>query len=147
MLMKYSARHRVIRGVVLLSMLSFAYGASAQQAQQAQQAHQAQQTQQTRQAQQTQQTHRVSIPFADIGNVRNWRADGTSALFIQAMNRKWYRATFWAPCQELPFAIAIAFVTEPNGQLDRYSSILVEGDRCWFRSFGEASPPPSEAGP
>jgi hypothetical protein len=88
---------------------------------------------------------RTSIPFADIGNIRNWRATSTDELYVQAMDRDWYRATFWGPCQALPFAIGIAFVTESNGALDRFSSILVEGERCWFKSFERADPPPDES--
>jgi len=84
---------------------------------------------------------RTSIPFADIGNVRSWHADSSNELYIEAMNRTWYRTTFWSSCNSLPFAIAIAFVTEPNGELDRYSSILVDGERCWFKTFEQTTDP------
>jgi hypothetical protein len=83
----------------------------------------------------------ASIPFADIGNIRDWHSDSADELYVEAMNKKWYRATFWAPCQALPFALAIAFVTEPNGSLDAYSSILVDGERCWFRTFEPTEAP------
>jgi hypothetical protein len=86
----------------------------------------------------------ASIPFAAIGNIRDWHADSAEELYVQAMNRDWYRATFWAPCQALPFAVGIAFVTEPNGGLDRFSSILVDGERCWFRTFEQSDPPTDE---
>jgi hypothetical protein len=86
----------------------------------------------------------VSIPFADIGNIRDWHAESADELYIEAMNRQWYRATFWAPCHSLPFAIGIAFVTEPNGSLNAYSSVLVDGERCWFRSFERAEAPQRE---
>lgn len=85
----------------------------------------------------------VSIPFADIGNILDWRASGTDEIYIQSMRREWYRAVFFSPCTELPFAVQIAFVTEPNGALNQFSSILVEGQRCWFRSFEHASGPPA----
>jgi hypothetical protein len=84
---------------------------------------------------------RTAIPFADLGNIRDWQADDTEHLYIEASNRQWYRATFWSPCQPLPFATAIAFVTEPNGELDRYSSILVDGERCWFKDFERTAAP------
>jgi hypothetical protein len=87
---------------------------------------------------------RSSIPFADIGNIRNWHAASAEDLYIQAMNRDWYRVTFWSPCQALPFAVGIAFVTEANGQLDSFSSILVDGERCWFKTFEPSGPPPAE---
>ncbi|HEX7082444.1 MAG TPA: DUF6491 family protein [Gammaproteobacteria bacterium] len=88
---------------------------------------------------------RAVIHFADIGNIRDWQADGAEALYVQSANRDWYRATFWSPCPALRFATAIAFVTEPNGSLDRYGSILVDGEQCWFRTFERASPPEGEA--
>lgn len=86
---------------------------------------------------------KVAIPFADLGNIRDWHADNHDEMFVQAMNRDWYRITFWAPCNELPFAIGVAFVTDSMGSLDKYSSILVNGERCYFRSFEKSAPPPS----
>jgi hypothetical protein len=88
---------------------------------------------------------RTMIPFADLGNIRDWRSDDANELYVQSANRNWYRITFWAPCNELPFAIAIAFVTDPSGQLDEYSSILVDGERCWFKTFQPSSEPASKS--
>ena len=87
---------------------------------------------------------RTMIPFADLGNIRDWDSDSPSELYVQSANRDWYRITFWAPCNELPFALGIAFVTEPTGHLDQYSSILVDGERCWFKTFDRSGPPPEE---
>jgi len=92
------------------------------------------------------QQHRTTISFADIGNVRSWQADGNEAVFIESSHNQWYRASFWSPCVDLPFVETIAFVTEPNGDLGRYSSILVDGDRCWFKEFEQASAPDSSDG-
>jgi hypothetical protein len=87
----------------------------------------------------------VSIPFADLGNIRNWHAESAEVLYVQSAKRDWYRITFWAPCLALPFATGIAFVTDGTSSLDKYSSILVDGENCKFRTF-EASPaPPAEA--
>jgi hypothetical protein len=86
----------------------------------------------------------MSIPFADLGNIRDWTANSSDALYVQSQNRKWYKITFWSPCHALPFAVAIAFVTGPLGSLDKYSSILVDGERCWFRTFEQTEPPASE---
>lgn len=86
----------------------------------------------------------ASIPFAAIGNIRDWHADSADELYVQAMNRDWYRATFFGPCQGLPFALGIAFVTETNGALDRFGSILVDGERCWFKTFERSDAPPAE---
>lgn len=84
---------------------------------------------------------RVAIHFADIGNIRDWHADNADSLYVQSMDRQWYRITFWSPCHQLPFAIGISFVTDEIGDLDKYSSILVNGERCWFRTFEKSEAP------
>ena len=84
----------------------------------------------------------ASIPFADLGNIRDWRAEGSDAILIESQRGNWYRATFFGPCLELPFAETIGFVTEPGGSLSKFSSIIAGGDRCWFRSFEQVAPPP-----
>lgn len=83
----------------------------------------------------------ASIPFADLGNIRDWRAEGHDAMLIESQRGQWFRATFFAPCFELPFAEQVGFVTDATGRLDRFSSILVNGERCYFRSFEEIAPP------
>lgn len=85
----------------------------------------------------------TAIHFADIGNVWNWQAHNANEMYIQSNNKKWYRATFWSPCYELPYAISVAFVTEPNGDLNSFSSVLVRGERCWFKTFERAPHGPS----
>lgn len=83
----------------------------------------------------------AAIHFADTGNIRDWRSKSTTELLVQSMSGQWYRITFWSPCHALPFVTTIAFVTEPNGQLNSYSSILAEGERCWFKTFEKTAPP------
>jgi hypothetical protein len=92
------------------------------------------------------QPHRTVIHLPELGTVLNWQADGFDALMIETAQHQWYRATFWAPCYQLPFADAIAFVTEPNGGLDEYSSILAGGQRCWFENMTKMSSPPKNEG-
>lgn len=86
----------------------------------------------------------ASIPFADLGNISNWRADGHEAMLIESQRGNWYRATFFAPCYELPFAESVGFVTEPGGRLDKFSSVVVAGQRCWFRDFEQVPAPEGE---
>jgi hypothetical protein len=88
---------------------------------------------------------RVAIHFADLGNIRNWYSNSTEELYVENLRGNWYRITFWSPCQELPFAIGIAFVTDGLGDLDKYSSILVGGERCYFRTFEESAAPAARA--
>lgn len=80
----------------------------------------------------------AEIPFANLGGIDDWRA-AKDALFIKSSSGRYYRATFIGPCPELPFAERIGFVTEPDGGLDKWSSVYVDGDRCWFRAFDEVS--------
>lgn len=88
-----------------------------------------------------------SIPFADHHGIRDWREDGDKGIWIQAASRKWYYAAFMSPCIGLPFAWGIRFVTEPGGQLNRFSSIRVPGEpmACHFRDFKLSEPPPKRA--
>jgi len=78
---------------------------------------------------------RAVIHFADLGGIENWRADGPDAILIEGRNKGWYRATFFGSCIGLQFAETIGFVTDSGGDLDRFSSLLVDGERCWFRTF------------
>lgn len=83
----------------------------------------------------------ASIPFADLGNIEDWRAEGHDAMLIESQSGQWYRATFYAPCYELPFAETVGFVTEPGGSLSKFSSIVAGGQRCWFKTFEKTAPP------
>ena len=87
---------------------------------------------------------RAVIHFADMGNIRTWHAESADVLFIQDRNRQWYRVTFAPPCLQLPFAIVIGFESDTLGNIDRDGSILVEDERCFFKSIEESSAPVSE---
>ncbi len=88
----------------------------------------------------------ASIPFANLGGVYDWAADGNHALYIEGIDRKWYHAELLGPCIDLPFAEHIGFVTEPgSGAFNRFSSILVRGQQCPVRSLTRSDPPPSRA--
>ena len=83
------------------------------------------------------------IHFAELDGIRDWRAAGTDsdAMLIEGRNGQWYRATFWAPCPEIHFAPAVAFVTDTNGDLDRFTSIIADGARCYFKTFDKSGDP------
>jgi len=83
----------------------------------------------------------VSIPFANLGAIQDFRAVGDDVLLIEGTGHRWYRATLFGPCLGLRHAQKLAFVTEPGGSLDRFSAIYVEGQRCAFRSFERMAPP------
>lgn len=79
--------------------------------------------------------------FADLGGIRNWQPGPNDSLLIEGRKGVWFRVTFWGPCHELKFAEAIGFVTEPTGDLDKFSSLLAGGERCWFKTFERTSKP------
>jgi hypothetical protein len=73
--------------------------------------------------------------FTSSGGIRDWRADGNQALFIQAPNGKWFRAELMSPCIDLPFAEDIGLITRPAGRFDKFSSIMVKNRTCQVRSL------------
>ena len=88
---------------------------------------------------------RAVIHFVDLGGIASWRPDGAGAILIEGRNRRWYRATFYGLCPSLRFANTIGFVTDATGDLDRFSSVLVDGERCWLRSLDRIAKPASPA--
>jgi len=88
----------------------------------------------------------ASIPFVDYGGIRDWRSDNDRSLWIQARNRQWYYAETFGPCIGLRFANRIGFVTEPSGSFDRFSSIIVDGQKCMISSLEASAPPETPLG-
>lgn len=82
-----------------------------------------------------------SIPFISTGSIRNWRADGRDAIYVQDTGGKWYRGTFMSPCIDLPYAETIGFETGGPDRLDRFSSIIVRGQSCKLDSLVKTAPP------
>jgi len=83
----------------------------------------------------------ASIPFANHGGIYNWGVVDNRTLLIQGRNRKWYKATLFAPCIDLPFAQTIGFKTNASGSFDKFSSIVVRRRRCSLTSLVEIPPP------
>jgi hypothetical protein len=82
--------------------------------------------------------------FADLNGIRDWRPDEdgqSDAILIEGLNGQWYRATFWSSCPEINFVPGVAFVTDTLGNLDRFTSIIADGHRCYFRTFQRTSDP------
>ena len=84
------------------------------------------------------------IAFADRLNIRNFRADGRDAVYIQDFRRRWYRAGFVTPCRQLPFARSIAVDSSRQRSLNRFSTLIVSGNRCQLNSFVRVAGPPEE---
>ena len=82
------------------------------------------------------------IPFADTTGIRNYRADGPHSLWIEDVHGDWFRAEILGPCNGLPFANAVGFVTRGGGTLDKFGQIRVGRDTCQITSLITSDPPP-----
>ncbi|MCW4462227.1 DUF6491 family protein [Sphingomonas sp. BT-65] len=73
------------------------------------------------------------IPFASM--VSDYRAEERDVIYLRA-GRDWYRGTFMAPCQELPWAWNIRFENSPGiDAIDRFSTVIARGERCRLNSL------------
>lgn len=81
------------------------------------------------------------INFPNNGAIRNFEADGSDGIWLEDRQRRWYYADFVGSCQEMNFAHAIGFDTRGSSSLDRFSTIIVSGERCSIASLVTASKP------
>lgn len=86
----------------------------------------------------------MSIPFVSHGGIRDWRAIDHDTLYVQDAHRNWYRAELMSRCFDLPFAQAIGFDASGTDRFDRFSSVVVRGQRCPVKSFVASGPPPKK---
>ena len=83
------------------------------------------------------------IPFASM--VRDYRAENRDVIYLRA-GRDWYRGTFMAPCQELPWAWNIRFDNGPGvDAIDRFSTVIARGERCRLNSLVKSGGEPPKA--
>ncbi|HET8613129.1 MAG TPA: hypothetical protein VFL92_10225 [Sphingomonas sp.] len=81
------------------------------------------------------------LGYAQDGPV-DYRIDGQRGIWVRAENGNWYYLHIQGPCPRLAPQSAFSVETGPQGQLDRYSVIHVEGDRCLLSSVTTSAPPP-----
>ncbi|MFN3618918.1 DUF6491 family protein [Sphingorhabdus sp.] len=82
---------------------------------------------------------RINFPYQ--GTIRNFEADGNDGIWLEDRQRRWYYADVIGTCQDLTFAQAIGFDTRGSSTLDRFSSIIVRGERCPLASLVTSSKP------
>jgi len=87
----------------------------------------------------------ASIPFANMGGIRDWRAIDDSSLYVQDIQRNWYIARLAVPSPDLGFVTSIGFETKGTNQLDRFGTVVVGGQRIPLSSFVTSGPPPPKA--
>ena len=87
----------------------------------------------------------AQIPFANR-NIQNWQVVDDKTLLIQDNSRKWYKATLFGTCINLSFAgERLGFDSSPGGTFDKFSAILVRGQRCPLSSLVETTAPPKKS--
>ena len=86
----------------------------------------------------------ASIPFANRGGVRDWRAQGSSSVYFQDNHGQWYLATLMGTASDLAFTDFIGIDANPDGSLDKFSAIYVKGQKYPFTSFVKVDGPPSK---
>ena len=85
----------------------------------------------------------VRIPFANNGGIRDWRSHEKDVLYVQDRQRTWYKATLMGSAFDLQSAQAIGFDTGPTDTFDRFSTVVVRGQRYAVQSLVriEGKPP------
>ena len=81
------------------------------------------------------------IVFPNQGAIRNFEPDGNDGIWLEDRQRRWYYAELLGGCQELNFSQAIGFDTRGSASFDKFSSIIVRGDRCAIASLVTANKP------
>jgi hypothetical protein len=83
----------------------------------------------------------AQIAFANHGGIYNWQVVDDRTVLIQSQNRKWYKATLFSPCFDLPFAERLGFESNADGSFDKFSSIQVRSQKCPLVSLVETTAP------
>lgn len=83
----------------------------------------------------------AQIGFPNHGAIRNFEADDNEGLWLEDRQRRWYYAEIAGGCQELNFAHTIGFDTRGSPRFDRFSVIIVDGERCPISSLVTAEKP------
>jgi hypothetical protein len=81
------------------------------------------------------------IPFANHGGIYNWQVVDNRTVLFQSQSRKWYKATLFSPCFELPFAQRLGFAANADGSFDKFSAIKVRRQNCPLVSLVETAAP------
>ena len=81
----------------------------------------------------------AEIFAAALGGIRNFNVVDDSTLIVEGRNNNRYRIELFGRCPGLRFQESLLFLTGPGGNLNRFSSLYVDGARCPFRSIQKIS--------
>jgi hypothetical protein len=87
----------------------------------------------------------AQIAFANHGGIYNWQVVDDRTVLIQSQSRKWYKATLFSPCFDLPFAERLGFESNSDGSFDKFSAIQVRSQKCPLVSLVETTAPPKKS--
>ena len=82
------------------------------------------------------------IPFLHLGRMRTFRTVGDDTLYVRSRSREWYRIETMGWCRNLRWAHHIGVDTNGSLTFDRFSTLIVDGDRCAIRSVVRSGEPP-----
>lgn len=82
------------------------------------------------------------IGFRQDG-MADYRIDPPRGIYLRASSDgKWYYLHVRPNCPRLAAADGFGVETGPGGRLDKFSTITVQGDRCWLTSVTPSPEPP-----
>jgi hypothetical protein len=87
----------------------------------------------------------TSIAFANHGGIWDWREGDRQTIYIQDRFRRWYKATLMRPSHDLRGATAVAFETGPGDRFDKFSWVVIRGQRYAVDSLVRVDGPPRAA--
>jgi hypothetical protein len=83
----------------------------------------------------------VILGFRQDG-LADYRIDPPLGIYLRASSDgKWYYLHVRPNCPRLAAADGFSVETGPQGRLDRYSTITVQGERCWLTSVTPSPAP------
>jgi hypothetical protein len=80
------------------------------------------------------------IAFSDR-SIWSWQVIDNKTLLIETNSRKWYKASLFSSCTDLPFAERVGFKANSDGSFDRFSALVVRGQHCALTSLVETTAP------
>jgi hypothetical protein len=86
----------------------------------------------------------VQINFANRGGIWDWSVVDTKTLLIQDRSRRWYKATLFVNCIDLPFDQKLGFESNADGSFDKFSAIQTRSQRCPLISLVRTDAPVSK---
>jgi hypothetical protein len=84
----------------------------------------------------------ASIPFANHDGIWDWREGDRQTIYIQDRSRRWYKATLMRPSYDLRGTTAVAFETGPTDRFDKFSWVVIRGQRYAVESLVRVAGPP-----